>query len=162
MIKIPEGINVSVDNHVVTVKGPIGELKKSFSKRVALTVEANEVKISTKSPALAGTIESIVTSMVKGVTDGYTKKLKVLYAHFPVSIEIKGTQILIKNFLGEKQPRKAALVGNTKIEVKGQNVTVSGLDKEAVGQTVANMRIALKIKERDARIFQDGIYEDGG
>jgi len=93
------------------------------------------------------------------VTKGYKRNFKILHAHFPASIEVKGTEILIKNFLGEKFPRKTRLIGPTKMEVKGQNVTLSGPDKESIGQTITNLRNALKIKKKDARTFQDGIYE---
>jgi large subunit ribosomal protein L6 len=65
---------------------------------------------------------------------------------------------MIKNFLGEKQPRKAKIVGQTKVEAKGQEMTVSGLSKEEVGQTIANLKSATRIRNRDSRVFQDGFY----
>ena len=159
MAKIPEGADVSVEGHKVTVKGPNGEVQKTFSKRAVIKVEAGEVNVSAKDKGLEGTVDSIINSMMVGVTEGYKKELKVLYAHFPVSVEVKGKDINIKNFLGEKQPRTTNIVGNTKVEAKGQNVTVSGPDKEAVGQTAANLKEILKIKDKDGRVFQDGIYE---
>ena len=65
----------------------------------------------------------------------------------------------IKNFLGEKQPRKTTVIGEkTKVEVKGQVLTISGPDKDAVGQTASNIKQATKIKEKDSRVFQDGFY----
>ena len=73
-------------------------------------------------------------------------------------MEVKGKEMLIKNFLGEKQPRKAKIPGQTKVEVKGQEVTVTGLSKEDVGQTIANIRSATRIRNRDSRVFQDGFY----
>ncbi|MBI4399385.1 50S ribosomal protein L6, partial [Candidatus Micrarchaeota archaeon] len=78
--------------------------------------------------------------------------------HFPISIEIKDKKLVIKNFLGEKQPRSAKIVGTTKIEVKGQEVTISGTSKDDVGQTVANLVNATRISDRDSRVFQDGLY----
>lgn len=162
MVKITEGVNVAVHENTVTVKGPKGEVSKDFSKRTSITVDGAEVKVETGDAALLGTTESLLTSMIKGVTEGYTKKLKVLYSHFPISIEVKGRDIMIKNFLGEKKARMTALVGDTKVQVKGQDVTVSGPSKENVGQTAANMRKAMKIKDKDGRIFQDGIYEVEG
>jgi large subunit ribosomal protein L6 len=158
MIELPEGTTIQVDGHKVTVKGPQGEVQKEFSKRASIKVEGNKVEV-TADKALKGTIEALIGNMVVGVNKGYSKKLKVLYAHFPISIEVKGKDITIKNFIGERQPRKTVLLGNTKVEVKGQNVTVSGPDKEAVGQTIANMTTAMKVKNKDGRIFQDGIYE---
>jgi large subunit ribosomal protein L6 len=143
----------------VSVKGPQGEVQKTFSKKASITVEGSEAKVVSKNAALSGTIESIIGSMIHGVSAGYTRKLKLLYAHFPISVEVRGSELIIKNFIGEKQPRVTAVVRNTKVEVKGQNVTVSGPDKEAVGQTIANMKSAMRIRDRDARVFQDGIYD---
>lgn len=162
MVEIPEGVTVQVEGQKLTAKGPQGEVRKDVPKNAAIKVEGKNVEVSAKDEALKGTLESIVDSMLKGVSTGYKRDLKVLYAHFPVSIEVKGSDILIKNFLGEKQPRKTLVAGSTKVEVKGQNVTVSGPDKQAVGQTIANLKAAMKIKAKDARIFQDGIYEVEG
>jgi large subunit ribosomal protein L6 len=66
---------------------------------------------------------------------------------------------MVKNFLGERKARMTSLVGDTKVEVKGQDVAVSGPSKEDVGQTAANLKRVMKIKDKDGRIFQDGIYE---
>jgi large subunit ribosomal protein L6 len=158
MVEIPQGVSVQVDGQTVTTKGPQGEISRTFPKPALLSTDGKNVEVSVKDPALAGTFKSLLGSMLKGVSVGYKKNLKVLYAHFPISIEVKGKDILIKNFLGEKQPRRTKVVGNTKVEVKGQKVAVSGPDKEAVGQTTANMIRAVRIKKKDARIFQDGIY----
>ncbi len=162
MVEIPEGVTVQAEGHKLTVKGPQGEVQRNLPKEAALKIEGKNVEVSAGDRALKGTLESLVDSMMVGVTTGYKKNLKILYAHFPVSIDVKGKDITIKNFLGEKQPRKTVVVGNTKVEVKGQDVTVSGPDKEAVGQTAANLRAAMRIKKKDARIFQDGIYEVEG
>jgi len=158
-MEIPQGVTVRVEGYMVIAKGPQGEVQKRFSKEAAVSVSGNTVEVSCKSKALKGTTESVVTSMMHGVAKGYLKNFKLIYAHFPISIEVKGSDITIKNFLGEKEPRRTILIGSTKVQVKGQNVTVSGPDKEAVGQTVANMRGAMRIKDKDGRVFQDGIYE---
>jgi large subunit ribosomal protein L6 len=159
MVKITEGVNVAVHGNAVTVKGPNGEVRRDFSKRTSIKVDGDEVKVEAKDAALVGTTESLLTSMMIGVTEGFTKKLKVLYSHFPVSIEVKGRDIMIKNFLGERKARMTNVAGDTKVEVKGQDVTVSGASKEDVGQTAANMKRSMKIKDKDGRIFQDGIYD---
>ena len=159
MINVPEGVTVSVNGNDVTVKGPNGEVSKSFSKLVSIKVDGQAVAVTARKNALVNTVESIISSMAKGVTEGYKREMKLLYSHFPISVEVKGNEIAIKNFLGEKYPRKTYVAGNCKVEIKGQNVTVSGSDKQAVGQTIANMKSAMKIKEKDGRIFQDGIYE---
>lgn len=161
-MEIPQGISVRVEGHKVIVKGPQGEVSKTFHKETKVTVSGNSVQIKAADKAQGGTAESIIGSMLHGAANGYTHSLKLLYAHFPITVEVKGSEISIKNFLGEKQPRKTVLIGNTKVQAKGQSVTVSGPDKEAVGQTIANLRGAMRIKDKDGRVFQDGIYETEG
>ena len=159
-IQIPEGVNVQVQNNAIKVKGPQGEVERKLSPLVSVNVNGAEVVIQGKSKALVNTTEAHLKNMFKGVKSGFRIRLKVIFAHFPMTIEVKGKDITIKNFLGEKQPRKTKLIGNTKIEVKQkeQEVIVSGADKDAIGATIANMRIATKIKDKDARVFQDGLY----
>jgi len=161
MVTVPEGVNVEISGSRISVKGPKGRVEKSIGPMVSATMSGREITVSGEKVHV-NTIESIISSMIKGVTEGYRRELKIIYAHFPVSLEVKGQDIIIKNFQGEKQNRKARLVGDTKLAVKGQNVTVTGSDKESVGQTVANMRSAMRIKEKDDRVFQDGIYEVEG
>ncbi|MBU0586135.1 50S ribosomal protein L6 [Candidatus Micrarchaeota archaeon] len=159
-MNIPEGISVNVDGLLVKVKGPKGEVEKRFMMpKTSIKVEGSALQISTTSLSMNNTIEAIIACMFKGVSEGYMRKLKVVYAHFPFSVEVKGNVVNIKNFLGERLNRTARILGNTKVEPKGQEVTISGSDKEAVGQTVANIKNALKINNKDSRVFQDGLYE---
>ncbi|MEW6722488.1 MAG: 50S ribosomal protein L6 [Candidatus Micrarchaeota archaeon] len=158
-MEIPQGITVRVDGSVVVVKGPQGEVSRQLGKGVSVKVGAGGVEVECADKAVRGTTEAVIRNMVAGAAGGYTKNLKLLHAHFPITIEVKGNDITIKNFLGEKQPRKTKLIGNTKVVAKGQAVTVSGPDKEAVGQTVANIRSAMRIRDKDGRIFQDGLYD---
>jgi large subunit ribosomal protein L6 len=161
MTEILDGVTVRVDGNMLVVKGPKGELKRKIVPLVTIKVEGQEVTVSSANPALIGTNDAIIKNMMNGVKNGYSRKLKLIYAHFPISLEIKGKNIKVKNFLGEKLNRSAALVGDgTKVEAKGQSVTISGPDKEAVGQTIANLRSAMRIRDKDGRIFQDGIYDD--
>jgi len=157
MITIPSGVTIEAVENTVTVKGPKGKIQKSFGLKGKVAVSGNQFTVEGEKEYV-NTVLSLVNSMIKGATEGFKKELKIIYAHFPISIEVKGETILIKNFQGEKMPRQARLIGDTKLAVKGQSVTVTGSDKEAVGQTIANMRGATKVKDRDGRIFQDGIY----
>ena len=84
--------------------------------------------------------------------------MQVVFSHFPINVSAKGKEIEINNFTGEKKPRKAEIVGNTKVEIKGKEIILKGINKEEIGQTAANLEKATKIKNRDQRVFQDGIY----
>lgn len=164
-IKLPQEVNVSIkEGNAVTLKGPKGELSRTFkTHRVILTNEGNVITL-TGSPnnkqtgVLVETISAHIRNMTEGLVYGYEYKMKMVYSHFPMSIAIEKGIVNIKNFLGEKFPRQAKIVGNTKVEVKGQDVTVSGTDREAVGQTASNLEQKSKVKGKDIRRYQDGIY----
>ncbi|MBN2202589.1 MAG: 50S ribosomal protein L6 [Candidatus Aenigmarchaeota archaeon] len=167
-IVIPENMEVSIEKFKTTVKGPKGTLERDFysplfKKDIVLKKDGKQIIISTDSKrkkvgAMIGTIESHIKNMFEGLTSGYTIKMKMVYMHFPFTIKIEGKDILINNFLGEKKPRKTTIVGDCKVEVKGDEIIVTGINKEDVGQTSANMEIITKIKNRDRRVFQDGIF----
>ncbi|ADL58104.1 50S ribosomal protein L6 [Methanothermobacter marburgensis] len=162
-IPIPEDVNVTIDGEV-TVKGPKGELSRKFNhSEISMAVEDDKVVLEVKFPkkkdkAMIGTVKAHINNMIRGVTEGFTYRMKIVYAHFPMSVKVAGDKVLIENFLGERHPRTAKIVGDTKVQVKGDEVEVTGINKEHVGQTMANLEQATKIKGRDPRVFQDGIY----
>jgi large subunit ribosomal protein L6 len=157
-IAIPSGITLSESNGVVSVSGPKGKNSKALRLRnLAIKVSGGEVVLKGPLRELS-TARAHILNMINGSQNGYVQKMKIIYAHFPIAIELKGKEIMVKNFVGEKQPRRCAIVGDTKVEAKPPAVTVSGPSREDVGQTVANIRSATKIKNSDSRIFQDGIY----
>lgn len=159
-MEIPEGITLTVEGMRVKAKGPKGEAEMLFKTRGAsIKMEGRNLTVICSDPAIKGTLEGHIKNLVYGVQNGYSRKLKIIYAHFPFTLEVKGNTLSIKNMLGEKLPRTCKIVGNTKIEVKGQEVIISGPDKQAVGQTIANIKTALRTRDRDCRVFQDGIYE---
>ncbi|MDV3277625.1 MAG: 50S ribosomal protein L6 [Nitrososphaerales archaeon] len=163
-IQMPEGVTASLQGRRLTVKGKLGEAKKDFDKvSVNLSAEGNKVTISPfsekkKDNVVINTVLSLVNNMVTGVTKGYTYRLKIVYAHFPISVKTKGDQILVENFVGERSPRVAKIVGNCKVTVEGDDIIVKGVSVEEVGQTAANVELATKIKRKDQRIFLDGVY----
>ena len=97
--------------------------------------------------------------MVKGVTDGFTYTLKALYSHFPMTLAVQGNQLIVNNYFGERVPRSANILAGVDVKVQNKTeIVVSGIDKEAVGQTAANIERSTTVKKRDRRVFQDGIY----
>ena len=78
--------------------------------------------------------------MVTGVTDGFEYELKILYSHFPMTASVNGSTFVVNNYFGERVPRTADILANVKVEIKDKTkVLVSGIDKELVGQTAANI-----------------------
>jgi len=164
-IRLPSEVSISIkDGNKVTLKGPKGELSRTFKTyRVKLSNEGNVI-ILTGSPSnkqtgmFIETISAHLRNMTEGLVYGYEYKMKIVYSHFPMSIIVEKGIVNIKNFLGEKFPRKAKIVGDTKVVAKGQEVIVSGINKEDVGQTASNLEQKSKVKGKDIRRYQDGIY----
>jgi len=165
-LSIPEGINVDVDNGMVTIRGSKAELKRNFyrpgikivKEEDNILILADTKKATKKDKSIINTFRAHIKNMFIGVTKGYTTKLKICSGHFPMNVSVQGKDITIKNFLGEKVPRKSIILDNVHVKVDGDVVIVSGYDKEKVNQTAANMEKATFISKRDRRVFQDGIF----
>jgi large subunit ribosomal protein L6 len=163
-IKIPEGVSVSLSQGVLTAKGPKGTVERKFwYPGIKIEVREEEVVVDAESSrkeqkAMVGTFTSHITNLITGVNDGFECKMTIVYAHFPMQVKVEGKNLSIGNFLGEKKPRIAKILGETKVKVSGNEVIVSGINKEDVGQTAANIEQKTKIKRFDPRTFQDGIY----
>jgi large subunit ribosomal protein L6 len=164
-IEVPEGVSVEIgDDATVKVTGPLGtvsrrlwypgiEIRKDESD---LVVDAEITRKRHRS--MVGTLTAHLNNMIKGVNEGFEYRMKAVYSHFPIQLKATKSELLISNFLGERKPRSARIMGDSKVEVKGDTVIVTGIDKELVGQTMANIEQATKVRGFDIRVFQDGIY----
>jgi len=163
-VTVPKDVDVKIEDNYVTVKGKLGELKWKFDMHRVANERKGDVIIFKKESkrksdkALVGAIAAHINNMTRGVTTGYEYKMKIVYAHFPINASVEGKQIVIKNFAGEKTPRHAKIYGDVKVDIRGQDVTIKGIDREEVGQTAANIESTARVKKKDARVFQDGIY----
>ena len=134
-IELPEGVSAERKGPWVKVSGPNGELTKQLHHpRVDIKVGSEEIMVSSRLPrtrekSLVGTFAAHIRNMVQGVQEDYECRLKTVYSHFPM-----------------------------KVNVKGSDVTVTGANLEAVMQTAANIERATRISGYDPRVFQDGIY----
>jgi large subunit ribosomal protein L6 len=163
-VKIPEGVKVEIQGGKVKVSGEKGEVERSFvEKGIKIELVGEKIVISSESErkkfrALVGTIAAHIKNMIEGVTKGFTYRLRVVYTHFPVTVRVEGDKVLIQNFLGERVPRVARIVGKTQVKVEGSDLIVTGTNVEEVGQTAANIEQACRIVGYDRRKFLDGCY----
>lgn len=141
-VVIPSGVTVQAANGVVTVKGKLGELKEKIHPRISVEVKGNEVLISRASDsrsdrALHGTTRANISNMVKGVTEGFSKKLELVGVGYKA--ELKGKNLALA--LGFSHPIVFRAPDNIKIDVPTQtNIVVSGSDKQLVGLVAAKLR----------------------
>jgi large subunit ribosomal protein L6 len=158
-------VTITKEGNVITVKGRLGTLKKDFTKLPAtVMVQGNKVTIKPygarkRDLAVTNTARSLIASMIKGIEEGYTYKLKIIFAHFPISVKVKGKEVHVENFFGERSPRISQIMGDaTKVSVVGEDVVVQGPSLEEVSQTAANIELSTKTKGKDQRVFLDGLY----
>ena len=148
----------------MTVEGEKGTLVRDFSF-VPISIEANGKAVRVwaewprkKEAALVGTIHSHIKNMISGVQKGFTYKLKIVFSHFPISVKVQGRTLFIENFTGERRERKVKLIGDVKVKIQSEDILVEGVNLEDVSQTAANIEQATKVKNKDPRVFLDGIY----
>lgn len=164
-IEIPKEIAIEIVNGIVKVKGPKGEIeKKLFSPRIKIEKKDNQIiltrlKDTKHEKEIINTFCSHIRNLIKGALNPYVYKLKVCSSHFPMNISVAGSEVIIKNFVGEKAPRKAKILDGVHVKVDGDVITVDGCNKESTGQTAANIEKACKRPGFDTRVFQDGIYQ---
>ena len=164
-LEIPDGISVSLEERVISVKGKLGTIKKDFTKLPAfLTIENNIVKIEPygtrrKDFAISKTAQSIINNMIKGVQNGYKYRMKIVFAHFPITVKIKDGKVHVENFFGERKARISNIVGDsTKVAIEGDDIVITGPHLEHVSQTAANIELSTRVKNKDQRVFLDGVY----
>ncbi len=167
-ISIPDEVTVELGEKSVKVKGPLGTLQEDLSHLpVSIAKTGQEIQLSVTWPrkreiGMLGTAAAHIRNMIRGVTKGYRYNLRTVYAHFPVTVKVdeKTKTLRVENFTGEKTPRTAQILEGVKVVVKGDDITVEGIDLKSVSQTAANIQNATKIKKKDLRVFLDGIYVD--
>lgn len=164
IIEIPENVQVTVNGTEIIVKSQGKEIKKSFNiKNIDLKLEGNKIKVSSKKATkrestLIGTLVANLKNMINGMKDEFVYQLEVCNVHFPMTVKVEGNKMIIKTFLGEIDNRIAEIVPGVKVEIKGKDIFVSSFNRDAAGQTAANIEQATKITGRDRRVFQDGIF----
>jgi large subunit ribosomal protein L6 len=163
-IEIHSECQVSLDDKTVTVTGPKGTLTRTFPEaQTSIKIEGNQVYVGTlisrkRSRALVGTLIAHIRNMMLGVRLGYKYEMKIVYSHFPITVELQDKTLFIKNFIGERGIRKARIVGDVQIQTTEDEIFISGIDIEKVSQSAANIQQACKIRDKDRRVFMDGIY----
>ena len=140
-IEIPTGVEVSIENNLVKVKGPKGELERYI--RPEIKVEKNENIITVapdketkRTSALWGLSRTLIANMVEGVTNGYEKKLEIQGVGYRANLEGEDLVLLV----GFSHPVKIEKMDGIKFEVQKNIIIVSGINKELVGQVAAKIR----------------------
>lgn len=164
-LPVPENVSVKKQGHHLVVTGRKGTIIKDFHKLPALidvsdrTITIRPAGKRKRDLAITNTAKSIINNMLTGVDKGFRYKLKIVFAHFPISVKVRGREIYVENFFGERSARISHIVGDaTKVNISGDDVIVKGPSLEEVSQTAANIESSTRVKGKDQRVFLDGLY----
>ncbi len=144
-IPVPDGVKVSVQGNTITVEGPKGKLSMNFHPDMRVVVEDKQIRVERPTDrafhkALHGTTAALIRNMIKGVTEGFTVVLEVHGLGYRAAV--KGNNLELN--LGKSHPDIYPIPKDVKIEVKGNEIHVSGIDKQRVGQVAAEIRALRK------------------
>jgi large subunit ribosomal protein L6 len=163
-VNIPDGVEVKVEGNIIIATGQHGQARRSWIEpKVSIWVEGKQVAIGSKNATkkqkrIISTMKSHVQNIIAGVKNNNEYKLKICASHFPMQVVMEGGKLVIKNFFGEKIPRKTELPKEVQIKIQGDRISVSGPDVEKVGEATSIIEQACRIANRDKRVFQDGIF----
>lgn len=139
-IEVPEGVNILLDGQKVKVSGPKGELLYNLRSEIKAEQKENEIFITTKiegsHSSLQGLTRTLLSNMVKGVSEGFEKQLEFHGVGYRAAME---GDILVMH-LGFSHPIKYTPREGIEIKVEKNIITVTGADKQLVGQTAAEIR----------------------
>ena len=140
VLTIPENVTVTVDNNVVTVKGPKGELSTEIHKDITVNIEGNELSLERKNEnakVFHGTANANIKNLIDGVTNGFEKKLEAVGVGYRFAL--KGNQLVVS--AGYSHPVEVDIVDGITLECPSNTeLTVKGIDKILVGEFAANVR----------------------
>ncbi|NLZ94020.1 MAG: 50S ribosomal protein L6 [Firmicutes bacterium] len=145
-IQLPAGVEVTNENNVVTVKGPLGQLQKALPQEMNITIEDNQIIVTRNSDekterSLHGLTRTLLANMVEGVTKGYTKTLELVGVGYRATKQ--GDNVVLS--IGYSHPVNIIPPAGIQLEVPAPTkIVVKGIDKQAVGNLAANIRAVRK------------------
>jgi large subunit ribosomal protein L6 len=162
--EIPSGISCVYQNNIFTcTKSGVSLSRRIEIPRAKLSIKGNEIFFDSEKgnknqfKMIKSNIAHI-KNLFQGLNEKFVYSLEACNVHFPMTLKIEPGKLIINNFLGEKVPRKAVILPEVNVDIKGVKITVTSHNREHAGQTAANIEKATKIRNRDRRVFQDGIY----
>jgi len=142
-VTLPKGVQVDIQGTTVKVKGPKGELARTFPEQIGVEMANGQVVVKRPSDvpsmrALHGTTRALIRNMVAGVSDGFSKSLQIEGVGYRA--EVKGKQLVMALGYSHPVPVDPPPGITFSVDEKTKTITVSGIDKELVGQVTADIR----------------------
>ncbi|KAI0110059.1 60S ribosomal protein L9 [Daldinia grandis] len=173
-LEIPEGVKVQIKSRNVTVEGPRGKLSKDLShiavnfsrpKKNVIGIEIHHG--SRKDVATLRTVRTLINNLVIGVTKGFKYKMRYVYAHFPINVNVEKNsetgnfEVEIRNFIGEKLVRRVVMQPGVDVQIstsQKDELLLLGNSLEDVSQSAADIQQICRVRNKDIRKFLDGMY----
>ncbi|KAL2042891.1 hypothetical protein N7G274_004651 [Stereocaulon virgatum] len=173
-LTIPENVKVNIKSRVVTVEGPRGKLVKDMShlsvcfshpSKNIINIELHHG--ARKNVATLRTVKTIINNLIIGVTKGFRYKMRYVYAHFPINVNLEKNpetglfEVEIRNFIGEKIIRRVTMLPGVDVEASKNmkdEIQLTGNSLENVSQSAADIQQICRVKNKDIRKFLDGLY----
>lgn len=163
-LEIPSGLHIQINGTTVHIQGKKGKVQRTFlMPQISMATEGNTLVFTTegmskKEKRTLFTTIAHIKNMFHGAGEGHLYRLKICSGHFPMNVSVASNEVVVKNFLGEKYPRKLRFEKDIQVKVDGDSIVVESADKEAAGRTAAGIEHLTNARGKDRRIFQDGIY----
>jgi large subunit ribosomal protein L6 len=140
-ITIPDNVEVKIDKGEIKLKGPKGELTQAIPDEIEVTIKEKEIVVALKkktknSPALWGLLRTLIFNMIQGVTEGYEKQLEIEGVGYRATLQ--GNKLVLN--IGFSHPVEIEAPAGIEFKVERNLITVSGIDKQLVGQVAAEIR----------------------
>jgi large subunit ribosomal protein L6 len=164
-IELPESIVGLIKEGFIIMRKGQEEQKRKLNNLMEIKIEGNKIilkvdKSTKRERKIFGTFEAHIKNMIKGLNEKFKYRLQIVSVHFPITVSIDKAknEFNVKNFIGEKVDRKIKLLPDVEVKVNKDIIEVESSNKESAGQVAANLEKGTKIRNRDRRIFQDGIF----
>ena len=164
-IKIPDGIIANIDRNEIIMKKDNKEVRRKLNSIIGIKINGNQITINSKKNTrkekkIFGTMKAHIRNMLTGLTEGFSYKLQAVSVHFPITLKVdeQKNELLVKNFLGEKKDRVIKLIPGVEVKINKDIIELKSPDIEKAGLIASNIEKGTKIRFRDRRVFQDGIF----
>ena len=154
-IDIPSGVDISIEDRTIRVKGPKGELSFDFGYEVEVKVEEGKIKVekrgkTSQAAALWGTTRAIIQNLIKGVVDGFEKKLELHGVGYKMVLQ--GKKLVLN--LGFSHPVEKEIPDGLEVTIEKNTLIIKGIDKQRVGQFAAEIRSLKKVEPYKGKGFR--------
>jgi large subunit ribosomal protein L6 len=163
-VEIPNGVNISIEDGKIYIKGPKGEKYRNINNRnIIIEIKENKIIFKVYFPSKKiirdmNTMVAHIKNDIEGVTKGFVYKLKGVSIHFPLKLKLQNNKLIIENYMGGRDIKEIEIPQGVKATLNENEITLEGHDIELLGNLAGLIENSVKPREKDLRKFQDGIY----